>query len=137
MSKNNPPETIERPIGVWALCVFAVVLAGILPILSAFVFFPNEVVDPISLALSLLINLGVIFFAFRTWQGVENGRKAFLIFVTLNYVMLGANNLILLVSGEIPADLTTQFFGPVLRGIFYPILFIWYFNKPETREYFK
>ena len=131
------PNEPLRPIGVWALTIYAGLFAGISPLIFNILLLVTGGADePISLAFSILLNIGIIYFAFRTWQGKNWERKIFLIILTLYYLLIGLNNLLLFVTQPVPEDELFQVVGRILQGIFFPAIYIWYFNRSATKYFF-
>ena len=82
------------------------------------------------------MSIGVITSAIGAWKGNEKARKSLLIFVTLHYVLIAINNYFLINSGQVPDDEQTRLWGRVFRGFLYPAVYIWYFNKYTTKEFY-
>ena len=142
MTENIAPSPVTqkapRPIGVWILTVYAILLAGIAPLLlSIFLLVSgNTAGNGISIFLSLPLSIGIIISAIGAWQGKERARKSLLVLITLHYVLIGINNYLMLNSGQVPEETQTQLWGRVIRGILYPAIYIWYFNKNTTKEFY-
>lgn len=129
----------QRPTGVWFFTLYALIFAGIAPLAVAIVVLlsGNQGLFSMSLVFSILLNASIIYYAFRTWQGNDRARKIFLVLVTANYAFIGLNNLYLLVTGQVTAaDDQIRLFGRVLRGVLYPAVFLWYFNRPTVKDFF-
>ena len=128
---------ISRPLGVWVLTIYAGLFVGIIPIL-VIIFFGASSELGLGLFISIPFYIAVMVLAFKTWRGGD--RKAlnyFLVLVTLNYVLVGINNLIYLISNDIPAEDATRLMGRIIRGVLYPAVYIWYFRKESTLEFFQ
>jgi len=134
------PQVVQktRPTGVWILTIYALIFVGIAPLLlSVFMLISgNAAGSTFSILLSLPISIGVITSAIGAWNGSEKARKALLILVTLHYVFIAINNYILINSGQVPDNEQTRLWGRVLRGFIYPAVYIWYFNKYTTKEFY-
>lgn len=142
MSENvafpQAPQKAARPIGVWILTIYALIFAGIAPLLlSVFLLMSgNAAGNEISILLSLPFSIGVITSAVGAWKGSEKARKSLLIFVTLHYALVALNNYLLINSGQVPDEEQTRLWGRVLRGFIYPAVYLWYFNKYTTKEFY-
>src|SRR5919109_2944019 len=126
MSENiaRPPasQTISRPIGVWVLTIYALLFAGIAPLLlSVFILISgNAPGNEIGILLSLPVSIGVITSAVGAWRGSERARKSLLIFVTLHYFLVALNNYLVITSGQVPDEEGTLLWGRVFRGFTFP-----------------
>ena len=141
MEENiTTPQVIQktRPTGVWILTIYALIFVGLAPLfLSIFVLITgNAAGNEVSILLSLPIGIGVISSAVGAWRGSERSRKSLLILVTLHYVLVAINNYFLINSGQVPDDEQSRLWGRVLRGFIYPAVYIWYFNKDTTKEFY-
>jgi len=139
----NHPMTSEfitkpkRPIGVWILSIYAIIFAGILPLLALFAIKRSgfnlsvfEALFPIILA------IGIIVSSIGTWQGSNKARISLMVLITVHYVLIAINNTSLLVSGSVRSDVQPQMIGRIIRGIFYPATYIWYFRRPTTMLFY-
>ena len=142
MSENiaRPPasQTISRPIGVWVLTIYALLFAGIAPLLlSVFILISgNAPGNEIGILLSLPVSIGVITSAVGAWRGSERARKSLLIFVTLHYFLVALNNYLVITSGQVPDEEGTLLWGRVFRGFTFPVIYLWYFNRDTTKEFY-
>jgi hypothetical protein len=114
------------------------ILLGILPFLLSFLLLVsgNAAGNEISILFSLLISIGVIISAIGAWKGNEKARKSLLFFVTLHYVFVAINNYSMINSGQVPIDEQGRAWGAVVRGFIYPAVYIWYFTKYTTKDYY-
>ena len=128
----------SRPTGVWILTIYALIFVGIAPLLlSIFMLVSGNTAGSVfSILLSLPISIGVITSAIGAWKGSEKARKSLLVLVTLHYVLVAINNYLFISSGQVPDDEQTRLWGRVLRGFIYPAVYIWYFNKYTTKEFY-
>jgi len=137
------PDIPERPLGVTLLAAAAALAAGLIPLLSTALLFIAEgggtvsSESPLSLLAGASINLALVYFAWRTWRGSDRARKFLLVLVTLHYGLFALNNVLLLGSGQVPPRLQPRLYGGILRGLLYPVLFFWYFNRPAVKAFFK
>ena len=134
------PQVVQktRPTGVWILTIYALIFVGIAPLLlSIFMLISGNAAGSVfSVLLSLPISVGVIASAVGAWKGNEKARKSLLVLVTLHYVLIAINNYLFISSGQVPDDEQTRLWGRVLRGFIYPAVYIWYFNKYTTKEFY-
>jgi hypothetical protein len=128
----------SRPPGVWILTVYAILLVGIAPLLlSLFLLVSgNSAGNIVNILLSLPLSIGIIISAIGAWQGKENARKSLLVLVTLHYVLIAINNYLLINSGQVSDVAQTQLWGRVIRGLLYPAIYIWYFNRYIIKEFY-
>jgi len=135
---NPQVKQKSRPTGVWILTIYALIFVGIAPfLLSIFMLISgNSAGNGYSILLLLPINIGVIISAIGAWKRSERARKSLLVLVTLHYVFIAINNYLFISSGQVPEDELTRSWGRVLRGFIYPAVYIWYFNKYTTKEFY-
>ncbi len=128
----------SRPLGVWILTIYALVFVGVAPFLLSVVMLisGNASGNELSILLSLPISIGVLISAVGAWRGSEKARKSLLILVTLHYVFVAINNYFWINSGQVPEEEQTRLWGRVLRGFIYPVVYIWYFNRYTTKEFY-
>lgn len=138
IARPQASQKVSRPIGVWILTIYALVFAGIAPLLlSLFLLISgNAAGNVIGILLSLPVSIGVMISAVGTWKGNEKARKSLLIFVTLHYVLVAFNNYLLMNSGQVPDEEQTRLWGRILRGFIYPAVYLWYFNRYTTKEFY-
>lgn len=129
----------SRPTGVWILTIYALIFAGITPLLiSVFALLSGNVAgEESSFLLSLPISIGVVTSAISAWKGSKRGRNSLLVFVTLHYALIGINNYLFISSGSIPDEEQTRLWGRVVRGFLYPAVYLWYFNQSTTKEFYE
>ncbi len=134
------PQVAQKPrlTGVWILTIYALIFVGIAPLLlSVYMLISgNTAGNVFSILVSLPISIGVIASAIGAWKGIEKSRISLLVLVTLHYVFIAINNYIFISSGQVPDDEQTRLWGRVLRGFIYPAVYIWYFNKYTTKEFY-
>jgi hypothetical protein len=134
------PQAVQktRPTGVWILTIYALIFVGIAPLLlSVFMLISGNASGSVfSILLSVPISIGVITSAIGAWKGSEKARKSLLALLTLHYVFIAINNYIFISSGQVPDNEQTRLWGRVLRGFIYPAVYIWYFNKYTTKEFY-
>jgi|SRR5687767_10814215 len=143
MTENvTPSHAIQkspRPIGVWILTVYALIFAGGAPVFASILLLisGNFAANVVSVLFSLPLSIAIVFSSIGAWQGKERARKSLLIFVTLHYAFIGLNNYLAISSGLFPDDMQPQLWARVIRGVLYPAVYIWYFNKISTREFYR
>ncbi|MBN2548817.1 MAG: hypothetical protein JXB15_06655 [Anaerolineales bacterium] len=132
----------DRPLGVWLLTIYSMIFDGLVPI-GAIVFLLvsglGVVSEPVwlSVAFPILLSGLIIWFAFATWRGDDRSRKIYLILVAVFYGLIGINNLIALMTGQVAEQNSQAALGRVLRGVLYPALWCWYFNRRETKRFYE
>ena len=143
MSMNWPVEpdryVPSRPTGVWILTIYALVFAGLYPMALSITLLVtgNAGGAEWNLLLSLPLSLAIIVSAVIAWKGSNTGRIAFIVLVALNYVLIGVNNFLALGTGNFPAELRPQMFLRIASGVLMPLIYIWYFCKRSTLEYYR
>lgn len=129
--KAEKPIRKRRPFGIWALTVFAVLVAGVLPILSLidlFLYPTIEVVSIFIVAYLVIISTGVIITSVGAWLGRNWARKILWIFVALFF----APQIIFAIPEESFRDLIPQILQPVVTVAIY----IWYFNRAQIKDFY-
>lgn len=129
----------NRPTGVWVLSLYALIFVGLLPaLLGIYVLVSGQAAgNELDLLLALPISLGALISAYGAWKGDNRARKSLLFFVSLHYAFIALNNFLVIQSGQVPDDQLTTYWGRVLRVFVYPVLYIWYFTKPTTKEFYE
>ena len=135
---TSPVIQKTRPTGVWILTIYAMIFAGIAPVLlSLFLLASGNAAGNVAgILFSLPVSIGVIASAIGAWKGKDNARKSLIFLVTLYYVLLAINNFILINSGQAPDEQLARLWGRVLRGFINPAIYIWYFTKTTTRDFY-
>ena len=135
---TGPGDKPSRPVGVWILTLYALIFAGIAPlVLSILVLIKgNAAGNELGIFLSLPLSAGIIVSAIGAWQGKEKARKWLLALITLNYVLVGINNLTAIFSGQVPPEDQIRLWGRAFRGILYPIVYFWYFSQYTTKDFY-
>ncbi|MHB8136731.1 MAG: hypothetical protein ACYDH1_21170 [Anaerolineaceae bacterium] len=124
----------EKPKWLNVFIIYGLIFAGIVPVIFLLYLFisGNAAGMEINLLLALPINLGVIISAVGAWKGKNIARIFFFILISINYILIGINNLMLMNS-----DIATgNEISRIGRGIIYPALYIWYFNRVSVKECF-
>jgi hypothetical protein len=89
-----------------------------------------------SAVILLLLEVGIIAAAVGAWRGSNKSRVALLILVSIHYLLIGFYSLTLMLSGDVPPDMEVRFIGRILRGALLPALYIWYFSRSNTKDFF-
>ena len=136
-------EKISRPFGVWILTIYGAIFAGIIPLIAYILVFLSgsspvlSGLNPLYLIFSIGLNIGITIFAIQTWMGKEKARKTFIVLISLNYLLLSINNFLIILSGQADSLEIMRLWGRVIRNLVYPALYIWYFNRSRTKEFFQ
>lgn len=140
MMPSLAAERPNRPLGVWLLSVYALLLNGLFPAFAMGLFILGAhwaQLDPSGAALfyfvivRLLVNLGVIIAAVLAFRGGNIGRWSLLLLVTLHHV-LAIQNLPLLLAGPLPREALPGLGEGVLKQVIAPVIYIWYFTRRQT-----
>lgn len=132
----------ERPLGVWILTIYSVIFDGLVTI-GAIIFLLVSGLGVISspvllnVAFPILLSGLIIWFAIGTWRGDDRSRKIYLILIAGYYGLIAINNLLALITGQVAEQNSQAALGRILRGVLYPALWIWYFNRRETRRFYE
>lgn len=135
-------QKTDRPQGVWLLTIYALIFAGILPLIVELVlvysseFRQSADVNYLSIFFSILISVGVIVSAVGTWRGNSRARISFIVLVTIHWGLVGINNAIYLLANPVSIDQQSKYLGRVFRGILTSSLYNWYFCKKTTFSFF-
>jgi len=147
MQANNESldtnEIIKRPFGVWFLTIYAGILKGLIPFAFMFLVFLRgdslgaELLPPLAVIGNLALGVGTIWSAIAAWRGSNKGRIIFLVFVALVYGLVACNNYQVLASSYIPDSLKPAAIARVIRGVLFPVFYIWYFTRQKTLIFYK
>jgi hypothetical protein len=139
-SKNNPVNK-NRPFGVWVLTPIVLIFFGLLPLSQEPYYLLMGYTDMINMDHAPIIifgawmNLGFIAASVFAWKGVEIGRVAIWVLITIyleSAVIMNFRPLFTTSILQDPGSWIEQGFFMLL-----PVIFIWYFNKRSTREFYK
>lgn len=136
------PIRQRRPFGIWALTVFALVIAGILPIYSVIllVFFDPgsslEVASFLTIAFIFVISLGVVVTAVGAWLGRNSARKALLVFITLSYAPQIISSVAFVLFYKEPKASSEAAGQQILQGLVTVAIYIWYFNRARVKRFY-
>ena len=139
---TKPVVKGKRPLGVWILTGYALLFVGLAPAATAVVLYASGEAQGaglgmVDLLLPLVLGICVTIAAIGAWRGNNKARIALVGLVTINYVLIAINNLLLLGSGAPPESQQISAWGRVFRGVLYPAVYFWYFRRAETREYYE
>ena len=139
---SKPVVQGKRPLGVWILTGYAIVFTGLGPVIVAVMLLASGEaraagLGPIDWLLPLVLGICVTVAAIGAWRGNNRARIALVVLVTIHYVLIAINNLLFLGSGSIPDTRQVTMWGRVVRGVLYPAVYIWYFRRWETKEFYE
>jgi len=142
ISKTGLVGKKHRPLGIWILTIFALLYGGIyqlistgaLNVLQGYTALYSKQEVPIYFVYALL-NISIIIVSMLTWGGWEIGRKYFLVFVTLNFLGDGIENFGWFT--RIPDTDNISMWIRYITNFLFPLICIWYFNKPSVKEFFR
>ena len=137
--------TKKRPFGVWGLTIYALIVAGMNLPGDSFHVLKGEVAmyrsDQVpNMLLWAYLNIGIIIASILTWIGWEPGRIFFLSLISIFYLEQGIGTFLWITHRDFvkapigsQIDAWLRFTGCILI----PILYIWYFNRSSTKEFYK
>ena len=131
----------HRPFGVWVLTLYALLwsvfilfFTGVWNILQGYTALYNPKEVPVYYVYAFL-SISIIVASILTWGGVEVGRKAFLVVITLFF--LGDLITEFRWGTQVPDIRDIQSWLTYIMDFGFPALCIWYFNKPSVKEFFR
>ena len=130
----------SRPLGVWMLTLYAILYAGIyrqlpIAILSlGYTAMYSESTMRVKYVY-VFLEIFIIIASILAWSGLEIGRKSFLFFITLYFLGDGISNFGW--GTQIPDLDDVRGWIWYITDFVFPILCIWYFNKPSVKEFFR
>jgi hypothetical protein len=132
----------RRPLGVWVLTLYALLYVGIyqlapttmLNVLRGYTAIYSKEDIPVFIIYAFL-KISIIVTSILTWGGFEIGRKSFLVFITLYFLGDGISNFGW--GTQIPDLDDVRGWIWYISDFVFPILCIWYFNTPSTKEFFR
>jgi len=137
---RETPTRAPRPLGVWLLTILNILIAGVLPLLSAVAVLGGNAAVPGPELTALLLaglGIGVIGASIGTWQGSDSARIV-LLGLLLLFHGLNVLGLFLGLSAEgIPEREQTRAFAGMFRSVFWVAINLWYFLRPKTRAWFR
>lgn len=135
-------ERPVKPLGVWILTIYAAVFAGVLPIVIAvMLLIPGlksdlAAFDAFTLVTTIVLDSCIVGSAIGAFFGNSKARWALIILVSIHYVMIGINNLPPLLSEDLTDKQEIKHFGRVVRGLIFPMIFIWYFTSCRPKKFY-
>jgi hypothetical protein len=133
--------TKHRPLGVWVLTLYALLwgvfilfLTDVWNILQGYTALYNPKEVPVYYVYAFL-SISIIITSILTWGGLEVGRIPFLVIVALCFFGDIIDNY---GWGMLIPD-SDDVLGWVLyiTDFVFPILCIWYFNRPSVKEFYR
>ncbi len=138
-----PAETRPaRPLGVWIFTMYSMFYDGILPLGLAVMLllqqdFDLTATNAIAVGASALLSLGVIIAAIFTWKGNPTAKLWFLILVTVYNALLVFNYGYQFYTGQIDETASFTITGRMIRGVLFPIIYWYYFNRESVKRFFR
>lgn len=121
-----------RPLGVWILTGFAIVYAGIVPIINVFL-----IPDPnILTMLAAGLGIAVIGAAIGAWQGSDRARLVFMVLMLVYYGLL-AYSTFAVVGEAIEASVRSRYLRVGIRSLLWIPIYLWYFLRPKTLAWYR
>lgn len=132
--------TGTRPLGVTIMVILDIIIAGIIPLIMAFVAMGDSSTLPGgagSAMLLALLSVGVMGAAIGVWQGSNRARIALLALIGVYYALNILGNTVVALADYVPDAAQTRAWSNVARGVFWLVLNLLYFLRPQTRAWFK
>lgn len=130
---------IERPLGVYLMTAYNIVVVGIIPLLTFVLAVRNSEAE--SSFILVLLTVGVYFCvmgaAVWAWSGDDMGRWISLAAVTFVALQWIVNAILALSGSDIVSDGKPGVIGFISRGSIALALNWWYFNRKSTVAYYK
>jgi hypothetical protein len=126
---------VPRPFGVWLLTLYAIIAAGVMPLVMLAVQSGTTDVSPLQMAFSGILAVAIIVAGGGAWAGNRGAMLALLVLITLHYGLMGLQFLLLYLSGEATQP-DSLVLGRAARGILYPLVYIWYFNTGRAKAFY-
>jgi hypothetical protein len=131
----------RRPLGVWILPLFVLIFNGYLPLTEEPYYllmgysemYSREEIPAI--IFWAIVNICFIIVSVLAWLGFEVGRISIWVMVTPWFGFIALRNMRWLVTTPILKD--PEAWIQQFCFILIPVLFIWYFNRRSTREFYK
>ncbi len=143
MGKKNAkivtPARPKRPSGVWALTAYSLLSAGLLPALISInsIITKDENVGIYTILFNMLLGLTVILLSVGTWQGRDTARRLYLIAMSLHYVLIMINNVLLLRSGLSASGETSTLWQQILLSAGLLVTNWVYFNLRWIKAFYQ
>lgn len=138
-SKNRLPDKPKRPMGVWALAVYSLLSAGLLPTLIAlnYIITKDDSMNLYNVLFSMLLGLTIIMLTVGTWQGRDTARKLYLVAISLHYVVIVINNTLLIRSGVFPSEDASTLWQQILLSVVLLATNWVYFNLRSIKAFYQ
>jgi lysylphosphatidylglycerol synthetase-like protein (DUF2156 family) len=134
------PEPPKRLLGIWILTLYALVFAGLMPLtIEALLLFSglggeSQGVSTVTVVAVIGLSLAIVVTSIATWMGKSRARVFFVFFVTLYYILIALNGLLVQFSGDPSADAFN--ISRILMGFLIPPFYIWYFRRADVKQFF-
>ena len=130
---------IERPLGLYLMTAYNIVVVGVIPLLTFVLAVRNseEEFPFVLVLLSVAMYFGVMGAAVWAWSGVDMGRWILLSVVSFVALQWIVNAFLVLSGSEIVSGDKPRVIGFISRGSIALALNWWYFNRKTTVAYYK
>lgn len=142
---HNHPTKTHRPLGVWILTIYALLFATLIVFDDSFFVLKGEAAMYASAEVPAILrwaylNIGIIIASIIAWAGWELGRKLFLFLISIFYWAQAGGLYLRIIHpyfGKNPMEYKINSWLHFIGYILIPMLYIWYFNQPSTREFYR
>ena len=136
--ETNIDQKVKRPIGVWILTIWILVMAGLVPLIALAFFFINGsgFSDVYQLIFSVLVAIGVFISAISAWAGNKRAKFFLVVFSLVHYLLLAYQNGLIAYKEIVPTDRLALTWGRSIRSIVYSVIIIWYFYISKKTDKF-
>ena len=130
---------IERPLGVYLMTAYNIVVVGIIPLLTFVLAVRNSEAESsfVLVLLTVAVYFCVMGAAVWAWSGDDMGRWISLAAVTFVALQWIVNAILALSGSDIVSDGKPGVIGFISRGSIALALNWWYFNRKSTVAYYK
>jgi hypothetical protein len=131
---SAPP--IQRPLGLWVLSSFALLIDGLFPLVLVFLYAGTPSMPLLNAILVAGVAIAVVLSSLAAFRAASWARLGLPVAVGLYHLMIGyTSGRVLLIDGA-PSDLSVQLAGRVVRSLIIPIIYFWYFTRSDTIAFF-
>jgi len=132
-------KRIERPLGVYLMTAYNIVVVGIIPLLTFVLAVRNSEAESsfVLVLLTVAVYFCVMGAAVWAWSGDDMGRWISLAAVTFVALQWIVNAILALSGSDIVSDGKPGVIGFISRGSIALALNWWYFNRKSTVAYYK
>lgn len=130
----------RRPLGVWVLIIYTLLYIG---------FYEDLPIGMLSLGYTAMytesamrvnyvyvfLEIFIVITSILAWSGLEAGRRSFLFFILLHFLGDGIYNFQW--GTQIPSLGNLDNWIWYMTDFLFPIVCVWYFNKPSVKEFFR